>query len=84
MAKRKVESQTTNLTFDHYKSRIAMIYLCASRVLHIVEKFLTRATTLLQISSQPKVYTKHYGPPKLQESPFQEFQNSQLGSPMTK
>jgi hypothetical protein len=39
---------------------------------------------LFQISSQLKVYAKHYGPPKLQESPFQEFWNSQLGSPRIK
>ncbi len=61
-----------------------MIYWCVGCMLHIVEKFLIRATILLQISFQSKVYTKHYGPPKLQESPFQEFRNSQLGSPITK
>jgi hypothetical protein len=58
--------------------------LCASGVPHIVEKILTRAITLLLISLQSEVFTRRYGPPKLQESQFREFQNSQFGNPRTK
>jgi hypothetical protein len=35
---------------------------------HPIEKLLTRATTLLQTSSQLEVYTQSYGPPKSRES----------------
>jgi hypothetical protein len=45
-------------------------------VLHIVGKLSTRVTTFLEISLQYKVCTKSYGPPKLQESQFREFQDS--------
>jgi hypothetical protein len=47
ITKRKVESQTDNLTHDHKKSGIDPISLHASGVQHIVGKFSTRATTLL-------------------------------------
>jgi hypothetical protein len=47
MAKIKVGSQITNLTPDQKKSGIDPIYLAAEGVQHIVEKLLTRATTLL-------------------------------------
>jgi hypothetical protein len=48
---------------------------------HIVGKLLTKVTTLFFISLQSKVCIKSYGPPKLRESQFGEFQDSQLGSP---
>jgi hypothetical protein len=38
MTKRRVGSQIGSLTFDHYKSGIALIYLCARGVPHIVGK----------------------------------------------
>jgi hypothetical protein len=44
--KKKVRSQSVNLTFDYQKSGIALNYVCASDVPYIVGKFLTRATTL--------------------------------------
>ncbi len=47
MAKRRVGSQTANLTPDHKKSEIDPIYLAAGGVPHTVGKLLTRATTLL-------------------------------------
>jgi hypothetical protein len=47
MAKRKVGSQTANLTPDHKKSGIDPIYLATDNVPHIVGKILTRATTFL-------------------------------------
>jgi hypothetical protein len=37
------------------------------------EKLSTRATTLLQTSSQSEVCTQSYGAPKLQESQFQDY-----------
>jgi len=47
---------------------------------HIVGKLSTRATTFLWTSLQYEVCTKRYGPPKLQESQFQEFLDSNLGA----
>jgi hypothetical protein len=44
-----------------------------------VGKLSTRATTLLEISSQLEVCKESYGPPKLQESQVWEFQDSHLG-----
>jgi len=58
-----------------------LIYLRSSGVLHIFGRLLTRVKTLLQTSPQFHVCIKSYGPPKLRESPFQEFQDSQVGSP---
>jgi hypothetical protein len=42
-------------------------------------KFSTRATTLLQTTSQLKVCKQSYAPPKLQESQFWECQDSHMG-----
>jgi hypothetical protein len=47
MAKRRARSQTASLTPDQKKSRIDPIYLAVGGVRHIVEKLLTRTTTLL-------------------------------------
>jgi hypothetical protein len=47
MAKRKAGSQIANLTPDHKKSGIDLIYLAAGGMPHIVGKLLTKATTLL-------------------------------------
>jgi NADPH-dependent curcumin reductase CurA len=47
---------------------------------HIVEKFLTRAITLLQTSIQSKVSTKSFGFPKSQESQFR-VKTPDLGVP---
>jgi len=38
MAKRTIESQSANLTPNHYKSKITLIFLCAGGVSHIVGK----------------------------------------------
>jgi hypothetical protein len=62
MAKKRVGSQIGNLTPDHSKSIIALIYLRVGGVPHTVGKFSTKATTLLEISPQSKVYTRSYGP----------------------
>jgi len=51
---------------------------------HTIEKPSTRATTLLQTSSQSKVYKQSYGPPKLARIPTLEISGLQLGSPETK
>jgi hypothetical protein len=45
---------------------------------HIIGKVLMRATTLLCTSLQSEVWTQSYGPPKLKESQFWEFQDSNL------
>jgi hypothetical protein len=47
MAKRKVRNQIANLTSNHLKSRIALIYLHEDGMPHIVEKLSMKATTLL-------------------------------------
>jgi hypothetical protein len=45
MTKRKVGSQTTNLTPDQEKSGIDLIYLAAEDVQHTIGKLSTRTTT---------------------------------------
>jgi hypothetical protein len=45
---------------------------------HTIGKLLMRAKNFLQTSSQSKVYTQSYGPPKLQESQLWEFHDSHL------
>jgi hypothetical protein len=47
MAKRRAESQTTNLTPDQQKSRSDPIYLSTDNVQHTIGKLSIRATTLL-------------------------------------
>jgi hypothetical protein len=47
---------------------------------HTVEKLLTRATTLLDTSSQLKVCTKSYGLPKSQKSNFRNFKTLKIGT----
>jgi hypothetical protein len=79
MTKKRVGSQISNLTCDHSKSEITLIYLCVGGVPHTVEKILTRAITLLQTSFQSEVYTQNYGPPKLRKSQFKVFRDSNLG-----
>jgi hypothetical protein len=51
---------------------------------HTVGKISTKVIILLHNSPQSKVCTKSYTPLKLQECEFQEFRDSQLGSPETK
>jgi hypothetical protein len=48
---------------------------------HTVGKLWTRATTLLEISPQSKVYTQNYEPPKSWKFQFKEFQDFNLGVP---
>jgi hypothetical protein len=81
VAKRKVESQINIFTPNHSNSRIALIYLCAGGMPHIIGKLSTKVTTLLKTSSQLKVYRKSYGSPKSWESQFWEFRDSNLGVP---
>jgi hypothetical protein len=73
MAKRKAESQIVNMTPDHEKFRIALIYLCIGGVLHTVRKISKKATTFLQTSFQLEVYTQNYGPPKLRSPNLRNF-----------
>jgi len=79
MAKRKAGSQIAGLTPDQKKSGINLIYLAIEGVRHIVGKFLTRVTTLLQIASRSEVYLQNYGAPKSQESQLARFRDSHLG-----
>jgi hypothetical protein len=78
MAKRKVRNQIANLTLDHLKLQIALISLQTGSVPDTVEKFSTKATTLIENSFQSQVFTQSYGPPKLRESQFWEFWDSHL------
>ncbi len=48
---------------------------------HIIGKLWTKATILLQTSSQSEVCTQSYAPPKLWKSQLWEFWDSQLGVP---
>jgi hypothetical protein len=68
MAKRRA-----NMTLDHWKSGIGLIYLCIGGVAHIIQKLSTRPIILLEISPQLEVCAKSYGPQKLQGSQFKEF-----------
>jgi hypothetical protein len=79
IAKRKVGSQICNLTPDHQKSRIDSTPMRASGVRHTVGKLLTRATRLLQTSSQSEVWTKSYDLAKWRESKSGQFQDSSSG-----
>ncbi len=72
MAKRRVGNQNATLG-------IALIYLCVGVMPHTVAKMLMRNTTLLSISSRSKFFERSYGPPKLRESQFRKFRDSNLG-----
>jgi len=65
MAKRRAGSQIANLTPNHQKSRIDLIYLTIGGVQHTVGKLWTGATTFLQIALRSKVCLQGYGAPKL-------------------
>jgi hypothetical protein len=79
MTERKVGSQIGNLTSDHKKLGIDPTLVFTGGVWHIVEKLLTRATTLLQTSLQSEVCTGSYEPSKSWESQLLEFRDSHLG-----
>jgi hypothetical protein len=79
MAKRKAGSQIASLTPNQKKSGIDLIYLVTYDVQHTVGKLSKKVTTLLRTSSQLKVSTQSYRPPKLWKSQFWEFQDSHLG-----
>jgi hypothetical protein len=69
---KKAGNQIDSLIPDHWKSGIDSIW-------HIVGKLLTRATTLLQTSSQSDVCMQSCGPPKSWESQLWQFWDSHLG-----
>jgi hypothetical protein len=63
------------------KQRFAKVQAKSScGVPHIIENLLTRVKTLLQTSPQLEVCTRSYGLPKLHESQFWEFWDSQVRS----
>jgi hypothetical protein len=84
MGKRRAGSQTSNLTFDHKKSGIDPIPVCEDGVRHTVGKLMKRATSLLQTSSQSKVWAGSYELPKSRESKPGQFRDSSLGVPRIK
>jgi hypothetical protein len=79
MGKRRAGSQTGSLTPNHKKSGIDPIPVCADGVRHTVGKLLRRATSLLQTSSQSKVWAGSYEFPKSRESKPGQFRDSSLG-----
>jgi hypothetical protein len=81
MVERRARSQTGNLTPDHKKSGIDPTPVCANRVQHTIGKILSRATRLLQTSSQSKVWAGSYELPKSRESELGQFRDSSLGVP---
>jgi len=68
MAKRRAVSQIASLTSDQKKLGIDPIYLVAEGVRDTIEKFLMKATTLLETTSRSEVCSQSYGAPKLWES----------------
>jgi hypothetical protein len=83
MAKRRAGNQIGNLTpltFDHYKSRIALISLRVGDVPHTIGKLSTRAKTLLKPHLDRSLQKKLWAS-KVAESQFWEFWNSNLGVP---
>jgi hypothetical protein len=77
------KGQDSNCQFDSRPLKVGNrpISLRAGDVPHTIEKLLTRNITLLQASPQSEVFTQNYGPPKLWESQFWEFQDSQMKVP---
>jgi hypothetical protein len=76
MAEKKARSQSVNLTFDHKNLGISLNYVCVGGVPNIIEKLLTKATILLQISPQLEVYTRSYRRPNWWKFQFREFWDS--------
>jgi len=58
--------------------------MCADSVRHTIRKLSMRATSLIQTSSQSKVWTKSYEFTKSRESKSKQFQDSSLGVPKQK
>ncbi len=81
MPKKKARSQTDNLTPDHQKLGIGPTSSCAGGVQHAIGNLSTRATSLLQTSSQSEVWAKNYDSAKWRESKPGQFQESSLGVP---
>jgi len=81
MVERRARSQIVSLTPDHKKSGIDPIPVCIDEVRHTIGKLLRRATSLLQTSSQSKVWAGSYELPKSWESQPGQFRDSSLGVP---
>jgi len=73
MVERRARSQTDSLTPDHKKSGIDPTSMCIDKVQHTVGKILRRATSLLQTSSQSKVWAESYELSKSRESKLGQF-----------
>jgi hypothetical protein len=81
MAKRRVGSQTANLTPDQKKSGIDRIHLAVDNVPLTVGKLSMKATTLLQIAPRSEVCSQSYGASKSRESSLARFRDSHSGVP---
>jgi hypothetical protein len=77
--RKKVGSQTGNLTPDHKKSGIDPIQMYADGVQHTIGKLLRRATSFHKTSSQSEVWAESYELSKSQESKPRQFRDSSLG-----
>jgi hypothetical protein len=73
MAKRRAKSQIGNLTPNHKKSGITPISSRAGGMQDIVGKLSTKATTLLQTSSQSKFVRKIMGPQSCESPSYENF-----------
>jgi hypothetical protein len=79
MAKRRGGSQIGNLTPDHKKSIINLIYFTANNITINIGKLSTRTTNLLQTAPRSEVYSQSYGALKSWESKLGQFRDSHLG-----
>jgi hypothetical protein len=84
MGKRRAGSQTGSLTPDHKKSGIDLFSTSELKVQYVVGKISTRATSLVQTSSQSNLAVESYELPKSRDSTRNNFEiilGLQLGSP---
>jgi hypothetical protein len=84
MGKRRVGSQTGNLTSDHKKSGFDLFPTSELRVQYVVGKISTRVTSLVQTSSRSDFTIGSYELPKSRDSnrdSFGTISELQLGSP---
>jgi hypothetical protein len=87
MGKRRAGSQIDNLTPDHKKSGIDLFPTFELRARYVVGKISTRATSLVQTSSQSDLAVGSYDLPKSRDSnrdSFGTILGLQLGSPRKK
>ncbi len=79
MAQRRAKNQNVNLIPNHQKLGIALIYLRASGVPHIVGKLSTKDKTLFHISPQLEVLKKIMSFQSCRNHNFVNFRIPKLG-----